>query len=87
MKSSHIAFAGLLAVLPLSGALAQQTTGSGMKADNMAEVRDMPSAKAMDTSKPGATGMTTVKGTNSTVQGDEKSTDMKRTGGGGGSSR
>jgi hypothetical protein len=80
MKTRHLLPVALLALTPLTGALAQGT-GPNAKADNTKEITANKEGSS-DTMKPGATGKTVVPGSNSTVAGDSNSTANAKTVGG-----
>lgn len=73
----------VMAMIPLTGALAQGT-GPNLKADSAKEANEVKGDSAKSPRQPGATGSTVVPGSHSTVAGDQKATDRKQTGGGGG---
>ena len=85
MKATHLLTAALLAVAPITGALAQGT-GPNVKADSPKESTAIKEGSG-DATKPGATGKTVVPGTNSTVAGDSKATAETKTGGTSGGSK
>jgi hypothetical protein len=85
MKTRHLLPVALLALAPLTGALAQGT-GPNVKADSTKETTAIREGSS-DTTKLGATGRTVVPGSNSTVAGDSKSTANAKTGGSGGGSK
>ena len=68
MKMRNMIFAIVLAVSPLTGVLAQGTSGSNSGKD------------VTNSSQPGATGSTVVPGDKSTAGGDQKATDETKTG-------
>lgn len=73
-----IVLAAILAISPLTAALAQGTTGPGLKADSTTE-----SKAVKDGSNPnqaGATGSKVVPGNKSTVASDHKSTTEMKAG-------
>jgi hypothetical protein len=80
MKMRNIAFATMLAISPLTGALAQGT-GPGLKADSMKESTAMKDGSSTNPHQAGATGSTVVPGDKSSVAGDHKATTETKTGG------
>jgi hypothetical protein len=85
MKARSLLPAALLALIPLTGAIAQ-STGPNIKADSRKEATSIKEGSG-ETTKPGATGRTVVPGSNSTVAGDSKSTADAKTGGTAGGSK
>jgi hypothetical protein len=73
MKICSAVFAAILAISPLTTALAQGT-GPGTKADSATESTAMKNGSATNAHEAGATGSTVVPGNKSTVAGDQKAT-------------
>ena len=79
MKLSSLFIAGALAATPLTVALAQGTTGPGIKADSASGIAAEKEGAA-NTHTQGATGTTTVPGNKSTVASDRKATYEEKVG-------
>ena len=80
MKMRSCVLAGLLAISPLTAALAQGGTGPDLKADAKKEATDVKKGSATNPHQPAATGHAVVPGSNSTVKGDRKATHMEKKG-------
>jgi hypothetical protein len=80
MNIRNAVLVGLLAISPLTDALAQGTTGPDVKAGSSSESTAIKNGSGTNPHQPGATGSVVVSGSNSTVSGDRKATDLEKKG-------
>ncbi len=82
MKARNVFLVALLMISPLASAVAQQTTGPGLKADSTKEAADVKNGSGTKPRQSSSVGSMVTPGSDAAAASDRHGTDPAKSGGG-----